>query len=371
MPGAEVARLGGDEFIVLIPGVAGPAVAANLAATILETFAQPMTLDGHDVVVSASLGIVVHPLDGADSETLLKHADVAMYQAKLKGRNRYEQYADSMSATGVRRLTLENHLRKALEAGQFTMNYQPIAELSTGRITSAEALIRWHHPEWGLVQPAEFIPVCEESGLIGAVSDWTLRTVCEQQKAWEREGLRIVPVAINLSGQQLRSDAVVGSVKQVLAATGLDPRQLIIELTETILMQSEGQAASVMHALAALGIGLAIDDFGTGYSSLSYLKHFPVHTLKIDRSFIRDVTADADNAAITAAIIAMGGALNLRVIAEGVETEQQVDFLRRAGCERVQGYLLGHPVEAGVFVDWLRGNGIIPCLKPSRRRPAA
>jgi EAL domain-containing protein (putative c-di-GMP-specific phosphodiesterase class I) len=183
--------------------------------------------------------------------------------------------------------------------------------------------------------------------------------------------MRIVPVAINLSGQQLRSDAIVGTVKQVLASTGLDPRHLIIELTETILMQSEGQAASVMQSLAALGIGLAIDDFGTGYSSLSYLKHFPVHTLKIDRSFTRDVNTDPDNAAITSAIIAMAGALNLRVVAEGVETQEQVDFLRRAGCERVQGYLLGHPVEADVFVDWLKGDGMIPCLRPDRRRPAA
>jgi predicted signal transduction protein with EAL and GGDEF domain len=366
-----VARLGGDEFTVLVPGVAGPGAAANLAASILETFAQPMTLDAHEVVVSASLGIVVHPMDGSDSESLLKHADIAMYQAKLKGRNRYEQYADSMSATGARRLTLESHLRKALESGQFVMNYQPIAELATGRITSAEALIRWHHPEWGLVPPAEFIPVCEESGLISAVGDWTLRTVCAQQRAWEREGLRIVPVAINLSGQQLGGDAIVASVRQALEASELEARHLIIEITETILMQSEGDAASVLTALAALGIGLAIDDFGTGYSSLSYLKHFPVHTLKVDRSFIRDVTSDADNAAITSAIIAMGGALNRRVVAEGVETAEQVEFLRRAGCDRVQGYLLGHPVEAGAFSQWLSGDGFIPILKPGRRRPAA
>ena len=370
-PVAEVARLGGDEFVVLAPGVANPAVAANLAASILESFAQPMTLDAHEVVVSASLGIAVHPMDGVDSESLLKHSDIAMYQAKLKGRNRYEQYADSMSTTGARRLTLENHLRKALEAGQFAMNYQPIAELSTGRITSAEALIRWHHPEWGLVPPAEFIPVCEESGLINAVGDWTLRTVCEQQKQWEREGVPIVPVAINLSGKQLGGDAIVGSVRLALEKSQLEARHLIIELTETILMQSDGGAASVLHSLAALGLGLAIDDFGTGYSSLSYLKHFPVHTLKIDRSFIRDVTTDSDNAAITSAIIAMGGALNLRVIAEGVETIEQVEFLRKVGCDRVQGYLLGHPVEAGAYVQWLTGGGVIRALRPGRRRPAA
>ncbi len=371
VPAAEVARLGGDEFTVLVPGVAGPDTAANLAAVILESFATPMTLDGHELVVSASVGIAVHPMDGVDSENLLKHADVAMYQAKLKGRNRYEQYADSMSASGARRLTLESHIRKAFETGQFTMHYQPIAELATGRVTSAEALIRWHHPEWGMVPPSEFIPVCEESGLIGAVGDWTLRTVCDQQRAWERAGHRIVPVAINLSGQQLRGDAIVASVRRVLADTELDARLLIIELTETILMQSEGEAASVLQALAAMGIGLAIDDFGTGYSSLSYLKHFPVNTLKIDRSFTRDVTADADNAAITSAIIAMGGALNLRVVAEGVETQEQVDFLRRAGCDRVQGYFLGHPVAADVFSEWLRGDGLIPCLRPDRRRPAA
>jgi len=371
VPAAEVARLGGDEFTVLVPGVTGPDMASDLAAAILESFAAPMHLDGNELVVSASVGIAIHPADGIDSENLLKHADVAMYQAKLKGRNRYEQYADSMSASGARRLTLESHLRKALETGQFTMNYQPIAELATGRVTSAEALIRWNHPEWGLVPPAEFIPVCEESGLIGAVGDWTLHTVCEQQKAWEREGLRLVPVAINLSGQQLHGDAIVASVGRVLTDTGLDPRLLIIELTESVLMQSEGGAAAVLQSLAALGIGLAIDDFGTGYSSLSYLKHFPVHTLKIDRSFIRDVTADADNAAITTAIIAMGGALDLKVVAEGVETEEQVEFLRRAGCDRVQGYFLGHPVAADVFVESLRGDGLIATLRPGRRRPAA
>ncbi len=367
-PAAEVARLGGDEFTVLLPRIAGPEAAEALALSIRHAFTAPVSFADHEMVVSTSIGISLHPVDGRDIENLLKNADVAMYQAKLKGRNRHEFYADSMSAHAARRLALEGQLRKALELGQFTMVYQPVVELATGRVTSAEALIRWHHPEWGQIPPAEFIPVCEQSGLIVAVGDWTLRTVCEQQRAWQQEGLRTIPVAINLSGEQLRGDAIVETVRHALEQSGLDPKLLTIELTESILMQSKGDAAAVLHALAAQGVGLAIDDFGTGYSSLAYIKHFPVNTLKIDRSFVQDVTTNPDDAAITKAVIAMGGALGLKVIAEGVELDEQVDFLRREGCDAIQGYLVSRPVDPAGFSAWIRGDGIVEAMRPDARR---
>jgi EAL domain-containing protein (putative c-di-GMP-specific phosphodiesterase class I) len=290
-----------------------------------------------------------------------------MYQAKQKGRNRVELYADAMSEKAARRLTLENHLRRALEADQFALWYQPIADLRTGRIASAEALIRWEHPELGMVPPGEFIPVCEESGLIVPLGDWILRTVCQQNTAWQQAGLIPIPIAINISGQQLRNDATVELVRQVLGQTGLGARYLTLELTESILMQGEGEASAALQQLAGLGIGLAIDDFGTGYSSLSYLKHFPVNTVKIDKSFIRDVTTNADDAAITIAIIAMGNALGLRVVAEGVETEPQMEFLRQQGCDEIQGFLVGHPVPPDRFAAYLRNKGVLDGLRRGAR----
>ncbi|HEX9892474.1 MAG TPA: EAL domain-containing protein [Gemmatimonadales bacterium] len=364
---AEVARLGGDEFTVMVSDLSGPEVVETLARRILESFATPFALDGYEVFISTSIGVAIFPADGDDLETLLKNADVAMYQAKQKGRNRIELYADAMSARAVRRLTLENHLRKAMEAGQFELWYQPIANLKTGRIESAEALIRWQHPELGWVPPGEFIPVCEESGLIVPMGEWILRTVCAQNVAWQREGLTPIPVAINISGQQLRSDATVELVRQVLETTGLSPQHLILELTESILMQGEGEASTALQALARLGVGLAIDDFGTGYSSLSYLKHFPVNTVKIDKSFVLEVTSDADDAAITSAIIAMGSALGLKVIAEGVERQDQVAFLREQGCDAIQGYLVGYPLAAPEFRECLVENGVIGALQGERR----
>ncbi|HET9515855.1 MAG TPA: EAL domain-containing protein [Gemmatimonadales bacterium] len=367
---AVVARLGGDEFTVIVPGLESADTAERLARAILASFATPFALDGHEVFVSTSIGVAIYPTDGEDLESLLKNADVAMYQAKQKGRNRVELYADAMSAKAARRLTLENHLRKALEQGQFDLWYQPVADLASGKLESAEALIRWHHPEWGLVPPAEFIPVCEESGLIVPVGEWILRTVCAQNIAWQREGLTAIPIAINISGQQLRSDATVELVRSVLKTTGLPPGFLMLELTESILMQGEGEASAALQALAALGIGLAVDDFGTGYSSLSYLKHFPVNTVKIDKSFVHEVTTNADDAAITSAIIAMGSALDLKVVAEGVETEEQVDFLRQQGCDAVQGYLGGYPVPAAEFRQLLAGDPVIPVLRQESREPS-
>ena len=230
-------------------------------------------------------------------------------------------------------------------------------DLKTGRITSAEALIRWHHPEWGIVPPGEFIPLCEERGLIGAIGEWSLRELCTQSVAWQAEGLPMIPIANNLSGKQLQDKNTVGLVQRILAETGLEPGALIVELTESILMEGGSDAWAAVQALSDLGIGLAIDDFGTGYSSLSYLKQFPVQTLKIDRSFIRDIITDPDDAAITSAIIALGRALGLKTVAEGVETAEQADFLRKQGCDSMQGYLVGRPVAATAFAIYLRGAG--------------
>ncbi|MEO8450194.1 MAG: EAL domain-containing protein [Gemmatimonadota bacterium] len=358
-PAAEVARLGGDEFTIILPRIAGTAAAADLAQAILASFGTPFALDGHEVFVSASVGVAINPDDGTDLETLVKNADAAMYQAKQRGRNRCELYATAMGTSAVRRLLLENHMRKAIDTDQFVMWYQPIVDLDTGIIVSAEALIRWQHPEWGMVGPGEFIPLAEESGLIVPLGEWIIQTVCAQNAEWQRQGLRAIPIAVNVSGQQLRGDAIVAAVQRTLASTGLDPRYLALELTESILMQGEGEASAVLYALAALGMKLAIDDFGIGYSSLSYLKQFPVSTLKIDQSFIRDVTTNPDDAAITSAIIAMSSALGITVVAEGVETEEQVRFLRQQRCARIQGYLVGRPAAAHAFGGYLQGDGVI------------
>jgi diguanylate cyclase (GGDEF)-like protein len=368
---ASVSRLGGDEFTVIIPDLTDPLVAAQVARNILDSFNTPFALDGHEVFVSASIGMAIFPTDGTDLESLLKNADVAMYQAKRNGRNTFEFFARSMSTAAVKRLTLEGELRKAIDRKQFEIWYQPVVEVGTGRVASAEALIRWRHPAWGIVLPTEFIPVCEETGLIVPLGAWILRSVCAQNRAWQQQGLPPIPVAVNLSGQQLRGDGVLELVRDALAEAQLDPRHLVLELTESILMENEGGAAAVLPALAELGVGLAIDDFGTGYSSLSYLKHFPVDTVKIDKSFVSDVTVNPNDAAITSAIIAMGHALDLRVVGEGVETPEQAEVLRIQGCDLIQGFWVSRPIPAPAFGGYLREAATTPhrlILPPEARR---
>jgi diguanylate cyclase (GGDEF)-like protein len=367
-PAAAVARLGGDEFTVILPDLADLETAERLARRILDSFNRPFALDGHEVFVSASVGIALYPSDGIDLENLLKNADVAMYQAKKKGRNTFKFFATAMGTSAVKRLTLEGQLRKAISAEQFVFSYQPMIDLDTGRVASAEALIRWQHPAWGTVPPSEFIPLCEETGLIVPLGEWILRTVCAQNRSWQRDGLEPIPIAINLSGQQLRGGSTVDLIRQILADTDLDPRFLVLELTESILMEDIGDAITALPALAALGVGLAVDDFGTGYSSLSYLKHFPVDTLKIDQGFIRGVTSDPNDAAITEAVIAMGHALGLRVVAEGVERDAQVQWLREFGCDRIQGFWVSRPMPAGAFGAYLREQGLVPAGGKSRAR---
>ena len=358
---AEVARMGGDEFTVLLPAMATPDEAVALARRILTMFARPFNLGPHELFVTPSIGIAVSPDDGDDAETLLTHADTAMYEAKNQGGNGYQLYSRSMNTTALQRLTLENDLRRALEREELILHYQPIMDATSGAIVGAEALVRWHHPTIGLLMPGEFIAIAEENGLIVPMGDWVLRTACAQNRAWQRAGLPPIRVVVNLSSRQLRQGTLTETVRAALDAAGLEPRWLGLELTESVLMERQHEGVAALQALRAMGLRLSIDDFGTGYSSLSYLKHFPVDTLKIDRCFVHDLASVPDDAAITSAIIAMAHALDLRVVAEGVETEGHLTFLRSQGCDEVQGHLLGRPVPAERFAEWLARP------KPSRR----
>jgi EAL domain-containing protein (putative c-di-GMP-specific phosphodiesterase class I) len=305
--------------------------------------------------------VAVYPEDGKDGEELLKNADAAMYHAKDRGGNTYQLYSTSMNASAVARMRLEQQLRRAVETNQFTIVYQPIADLETGLITGAEALVRWQHPERGLISPGEFIALSEESGLIVRLGEWILETVCQQGRAWERAGHTGLRLAVNLSARQLQDEEFVTTVRDTLQRTGLDPKALVFELTESVLMEPQGQVAAAVRSLAALGVQFAIDDFGTGYSSLSYLKHFPIGALKIDRSFVQHVTVNPDDAAITSAIVALGRALGIEVVAEGVETTAQANFLGQQGCHRVQGFLIGTPMPPEALAERLAA-GLHPQL---------
>lgn len=345
--GDSVARFGGDEFTVLLEDMTSAAADSVASQKICLALAAPFEIDGHDIYVSASIGISVYPADGMDGNTLLKHADSAMYRAK-KNSSGYEFYESGMEATISEHVKMEGALRRAEGRNELLVYYQPKAVLATGVMSGMEALVRWKHPEFGLVSPDRFIPLAEETGLIVSIGAWVLRTACAQAKIWADAGMPLA-VAVNLSGVQLRQRNFVDSVRAVLAETGLDPAHLELEITESVLMEQAKEALSTLHQLKEIGVQLAIDDFGTGYSSLSYLKRFPVDTLKIDRSFVCDVTSDPDDAALVTGIIALAHSLRLKVVAEGVETAEQRDFLVRCDCDFIQGYLLSQPVPPEVF----------------------
>jgi EAL domain-containing protein (putative c-di-GMP-specific phosphodiesterase class I) len=328
--------------------------AATCAEKILQALRDPHHIDQHDIHVTASIGIVVYPDDGTDPEVLLKNADFAMYQAKDSGRNNYQFYKAELNSSATRRQSLENDLRRAVRNREFDLHYQPIVNLSTGVITGGEALIRWHHPVRGLMPPGQFIPIAEESGLVVSIGEWVLDAACRQGKAWRDAGLRPLALAINISAVELRASGFADRVRNILDATGFDPRCLELELTETFLMQDSKSTVEVLRTLKEMGVLLALDDFGTGYSSLSYMRRFPIDILKVDRSFIRDLTTDANDASVVSAIINMGRSLHMSVTAEGVETQQQLAFLEGQDCPEAQGFYFSHPVVAQEFAALLR-----------------
>lgn len=344
--GDTVARLGGDEFAIVLEDVATADDVAPTARKILDVLSQPFLLDKHEFILTTSIGISLFPIDGKDTQTLLKHADIAMYRAKELGRNTYQFYSADMSAKAFERLNLEINLRHALEREEFVLYYQPQQNLADGRIFGVEALIRWQHPDLGLISPADFVPLLEETGLIIPVGEWVLHTACLQARAWNDSGLKPLRMSVNLSGRQTNNSNFIATVEQVLKDSKLDPALLELEMTESILMHNVQTTIKTLATISEMGIRLAIDDFGTGYSSLSYLKRFPIDTLKIDRSFIHDLTQDPDDATLVEAIIAMGRALNLNIIAEGVETEEQVEFLHAHNCDNIQGFLFSQPLPA-------------------------
>ncbi|HRI17444.1 MAG TPA: EAL domain-containing protein [Burkholderiaceae bacterium] len=337
------ARLGGDEFIVSLPDVADAAEAGAVAARILAELARPATVCGQTLHADCSIGIALFPDDGDSADTLIRNADTAMYHAKESGRANFQFFSPHMTERVSRRLSTETSLRRGLERGEFRLHYQPLIDASSGRVVGAEALLRWPQADGRIVSPADFIPVAEDTGLIVPLGEWVLRAACAQARAWQacQPGLR---VAVNLSARQFQQVNLVEMIGEVLLETGLAPGLLELELTEGMLMHNVEEAVRTMNRLHAMGLRLAIDDFGTGYSSLSYLKRFPIHTLKIDRSFVRDIHTDADDAAIVTAIVAMAHSLHLEVTAEGVETAQQASFLRMLRCDLVQGFRFGRPV---------------------------
>ncbi len=359
-----VARVGGDEFLIMLDRIAGKSDAEAATQRILRAMARPFSVQDRTLNTSCSIGICVFPGHGHDGETLIRNADTAMYCAKDDGSHRVRFFSDAMNRKAVERLTLENDLRRALERGEFSLVYQPQTELGAGGIRGLEALLRWQHPRRGAVPPLDFIPVAENSGLILSIGEWVLRTACAQVRAWQRAGLPVVPVAVNVSAVQFRHQDFCSLVRCVLAETGLAPEFLELELTESLLLSSADVMPAVMQELREMGVSLAIDDFGTGYSSLSYLKQFRVKKLKIDRSFIRDIATDTDDAAITTAIIRMAKSLNLRVVAEGVENPAQVAFLRQQGCDWIQGYYCGRPTSSDSVADLLR-TGSSPSVFPA------
>jgi diguanylate cyclase (GGDEF)-like protein len=349
----HVARLGGDEFTVIMSGLTDAQDAAKLARRILSGLAHPIRVDGHEIFVNASIGIAMYPFDGEDLDTLLMHADTAMYKAKEQGGNSYQAYSRSMNATALQRLTLENSLRRALERKEFEVHYQPIVDARSAEPVGAEALVRWRHPDLGLLLPSEFIPLAEENGLIVPLGEWVLQSACAQNREWQLAGLPALRVVVNLSSRQL-TRSLTDVVGKVLGITGLEARYIGLELTESVLVNHQKEGTDILHALRAMGLHLSVDDFGTGYSSFGYLKHFPLDTLKIDRCFVRDITTDPDDAAITTAIIAMGHALGLTVVAEGVETDAHQALLRKQGCDEMQGYLFSRPMPASRFGEYLK-----------------
>jgi diguanylate cyclase (GGDEF)-like protein/PAS domain S-box-containing protein len=359
-----VSRQGGDEFVILLSEVAHARDATVCADKILDALRAPHRIDQHEVHVTTSIGIVTYPDDGLDADALMEHADFAMYHAKENGRDNRQFFKRDMNIRALERQSLENGLRHALQRKEFSLHYQPKLNLQTGTIVGVEALIRWIHPEFGPVSPADFIPIAEESGLIVPIGRWVLAEACHQAQAWQDIGLTPIRIGINISAVELRIGDFVGFISHLIATTGLDPRFLELELTETFLTQDSTSTSAVLHALRGIGLNLALDDFGTGYSSLNHLKRFPIDTLKIDRSFVHGITTNPDDAGIVAAVISMGRHLHMRVVAEGVETSEQLAFLQYHECPFGQGHYFSRAVAARECTQLLR-RGITAAVSPT------
>ncbi len=347
-----ISRLGGDEFGILLTDLHQVAPVTRILQRIMDVLSEDANIDGHEISMTCSVGISVYPDDNTDVETLLKFADTAMYHAKQQGRNNYQFYSQQMTTSSFRQLLLENQLRHAIQREEFIIYYQPKIDISNNQICGVEALIRWNHPDLGLVPPIDFIPVAEYTGLIIPIGEWVLKNACNHAKQWVDKGHTEVRVAVNLSVHQFRGN-IFDKVKEILKKTGLEAKYLELEITESILMDDVEQAVSLMQSFHELGVNISVDDFGTGYSSLSYLKRLPLDSLKIDRSFVKDTPADADDSSIVASIIALAHNLGLNVIAEGVENEEQLDFLRSLKCNEYQGYFYSPPVPYDKFLEML------------------
>jgi diguanylate cyclase (GGDEF)-like protein len=353
-----VARLGGDEFVVLLPEVTEETHVSAVAQKILTAIGRPLVLLGQEFRITASVGITTYPKDGADEPTLMKNADVAMYQAKAEGKNNFQFYSEELNANSFERLTLESSLRRALERHEFALHFQPKIDFPTGRITGVEALLRWQHQELGMLGPTRFISIAEETELIVPIGRWVLKSACLQNVAWQREGLPELTMAVNLSARQFNDENLLHDVADILEDTGMDPALLELEITESMLMHNVEKAIKTLNGLKRIGVRLAIDDFGTGYSSLSNLKKFPINTIKVDRSFIRDIPGNPEDVGITDAIIAMGRTLSLTVVAEGVETKEQAEFLRQHACDEFQGFYFSKAVQPAEFAKLVRAQEI-------------
>ncbi len=351
--GIKLARLGGDEFVIKLYGIDNDKMVSAIASRIISVLTPPFSCGGHQFVVTPSIGIALYPQDGETGEELLMNADSAMYRAKNFGRNNYKFYSETMRTKSLHRLDLENQIRKAIDSGQFELHYQPKVDAETWSLVGAEALLRWNHPERGSIAPDDFIPVAEETGLIVPIGQWVLREACKQVRAWSTLPTGAIPVSVNISSHQFNSDGLIEDVFDAVSGAGIDALLLELEITESVLLQDADSTLLALRRLKQAGVSLSVDDFGTGYSSLSYLKRFPIDTLKIDRSFVKDLHCDADDAAICAAILAMSRQLGLNVVAEGVESEEQLEFLRRHGCNQIQGFLCSKPLSADDFAAML------------------
>ena len=345
--GDTIARIGGDEFTILLQSINRTEDAGKVAQKIIDTMKEPWTLGNHEFHITTSIGIAIYPSDGENIESLLKNADAAMYQAKMMGRNNFQYYTPAMNAMALQRLELETNLRRALDRDEFIIYYQPLVEITTARINGMEALIRWQHPQWGLISPNDFIPLAEDTGLIVLLGEWVLRTACAQNKAWQDAGYPPMRINVNLSSRQFQQTNLVQRIATILQDTQLNPKWLGLEITESVAMKDVEFTGKMLFELRKMGITIAIDDFGTGYSSLSYLKRLPIDMIKIDRSFIRDISQDSDDASIVSTIIGLAQNLKMRVTAEGVETREQLRFLQEHHCHEMQGYLFSRPLPIG------------------------